>query len=100
ELTRLPGVRRVEIAGEVRRGLEVVERIDAVVSADSPAPVLEALAGLSGVREVVALAEDRAELRLASDLPATLRAVSDPLFAGALLHSTGSEAHLEALRGR
>ena len=96
-LPRLPGVRRVEIAGEVRRCLEVVGRIDAVVSADDPPAALTALAGLPAVREVVDRADDRAEIRLASDLPATVRVVPESRFAAALVEATGSEAHFEAL---
>jgi DNA polymerase (family 10) len=100
ELPRLPGARRVEIAGEVRRCLEVVGRIEAVLSADDPAAALEVLAGLPGIREVLEREGDRAEVRLASDLPATIRAVADSRFPSALLQATGSEAHLAALRQR
>ena len=100
ELPRLPGARRVEIGGEVRRCLEVVGRIEAVVSASDPAAALEGLSALPGIREVVERAGDRAEVRLASDLPATVRVVPDPLFAAALVEATGSEAHVAALRGR
>ena len=100
ELKRLPGVRRVEIAGEVRRCLEVVGRIDAVLSAEDPSASMDALSGLPGIREVVRRDGDRAEVRLASDLLAIVRAVSDPHFAAALLAATGSEAHLAALRQR
>src|SRR5262245_58874263 len=100
ELTRLPGVRRVEIAGEVRRGLEVVGQIDAVLSADDPAAALEGLAALPGIREVLERQPDRAEVRLASDLPATVRGVSDPKFVVTLVEATGSEAHVAALRQR
>ncbi|HEX5043467.1 MAG TPA: helix-hairpin-helix domain-containing protein [Candidatus Polarisedimenticolaceae bacterium] len=100
ELARLPGARRVEIAGEVRRSLEVVGRIEAVMSADDPGAALETLAGLPGIREVLERTADRAEVRLASDLPATVRVVPDPRFTAALMEATGSEAHVAALRQR
>ena len=99
-LARLPGVRRAEIAGEVRRCLEVVARIDAVVCADDPSRALDLLAASSGVREVVERGADRAELRLASGIPAGVRAVPEPAFAAALVHATGSDAHLAALAAR
>ncbi|HET9298743.1 MAG TPA: PHP domain-containing protein, partial [Candidatus Polarisedimenticolaceae bacterium] len=100
ELPRLPGVHRVEIAGEVRRCLEVVGRIDAVISAEDPGTALDALSTLPGIREIVARGSDRTDVRLASDLPATVRAVPDALFPGALVEATGSEVHLDALRQR
>jgi DNA polymerase (family 10) len=100
ELPRLPGALRVEIAGEVRRCLEVVGRIDAVMSAHDPAAALEGLAGLPGIREVMERTGDRAEVRLGSDLPGTVRVVPDPRFAAALVEATGSEAHVGALRQR
>jgi DNA polymerase (family 10) len=99
-LQRLPGVRRASIAGEVRRSLEVVGRIDAVLSAQDPAGALEALERAPVLREVVERTPERLDARLASDLPATVHAVRDAAFAGALVQATGSEAHLAALAAR
>ncbi|HHY46355.1 MAG TPA: PHP domain-containing protein [Firmicutes bacterium] len=52
-ITRTPGVKRVEIAGELRRGCEVVSRADILVCTERPARLLEELQGFCGDRDVV-----------------------------------------------
>jgi DNA polymerase (family 10) len=97
-LARLPGVQRAEIAGEVRRRLEVVREIVLVLVADAaPAEVFARLSQLPGVTEFAGKDERRVTLRFAGGTTAQV-VVTTPVNAGAvLLHATGSEDHLQQL---
>jgi DNA polymerase (family X) len=101
-LRSLPGVERAEIAGAVRRRLEVVDRVDLVAAAADPAATLDAFRGLHGEP---AERDDSSEpgiaaLRLSDGMAARLRCVAPPAFVAAMLWETGSTAHLEALAAR
>src|SRR6478609_921362 len=97
-LATLPGVIRVEPAGEVRRRLEVVGELVLVVVADiPPAELFERLAKLPGVSEFSGKDERQVTLRFAGT-GATRVIVTAPANAGAVLvRATGSDAHLEQL---
>jgi DNA polymerase (family 10) len=99
-LSAAPGVARAEAAGEVRRRLEVVSRLDLVAAAARPEAALDAFAAAPTVRAVTSRGPGRCDAVLASGLPVSLRAVTESGFAHALVVATGSEAHLEGLRAR
>jgi DNA polymerase (family 10) len=96
----LPGVVRAATAGEVRRRLEVVASLDMVAASDDPAATLAAFRALQGADEEKGGDAERAEGHLTDGLRTTLRCVAPDAYGTALLHATGSEAHLEQLRGR
>lgn len=98
-LARLKGVSRAIIAGDVRRGAEVVRDIVVVLVADeAPAYVLERLAALPGVDELAGKDERRATLRFAGGSLVQV-VVTPPMNAGAVLvEATGSPAHLAELQ--
>src|SRR5919106_999545 len=97
-LGSLTTVRRVELAGEVRRWLETVSGIELVASArsedvDAVLDAFRAMPGLaSGERE-----GNEAYGRLADGFAVRLLCVSESDFAIAWLLRTGSEAHLVQL---
>lgn len=99
-LRACPAVIRVEPAGSLRRGREVVRDIDFVASSDHPDEVMEAFVGLPGVAEVIARGSTKTSVRLDPGLQADLRVVPDPEYATALHHFTGSREHNIALRAR
>ncbi len=88
---------RGEVAGELRRGCETVERLVMVVATPSPEAVERAVAGVLGNRR-------RGEATVAGTtpggLPAELLASPEESFGASLLHATGSRAHLEELARR
>lgn len=100
-LARLKGVSRAIVAGDVRRGAEVVRDVVVVlVAEEAPARVLERLAGLAGVDELAGQDERRATLRFAGGSPVQVM-VTPPVNAGAVLvEATGSAAHLAELAAR
>jgi DNA polymerase (family 10) len=93
-------VKRIAVAGSLRRRKEVVKDIDLLVSADRSGPVMEAFTTLPDVEEVIAKGETKSSVRLKSGINADLRVVSDAEFPYALHHFTGSKEHNVAMRGR
>jgi DNA polymerase (family 10) len=93
-------VKRIAIAGSLRRRKEVVKDIDLLVSAERSEPVMEAFTVHPEVEEVVAKGETKSSIRLKSGINADLRVVSDAEFPYALHHFTGSKEHNIAMRGR
>jgi DNA polymerase (family 10) len=99
-LGTLGSAQTAEVAGEVRRDLEVVESVDLVAASKEPAAVLAAFRGLSGAAPTASTEDDRAEIRFSDGLRATLVCVEPKRFATALLYATGSAEHLRQLEAR
>src|SRR5436309_3395790 len=77
---------RVEIAGGLRRRLEVVEGIALIAASDRPADLFQEFRKAAGIAEVVASdARRRISLNLGEGLRADLDAVPEAEFASALL---------------
>ncbi len=94
-----PGVEAADLAGALRRRMEVVDGVDLVVASRRPAEVLgdfRALGGASASDDE----DGRAAIRLADGLPVRLRCVSAAAYVAATVVDTGSEDHVEALRRR
>jgi DNA polymerase (family 10) len=93
-----PGVVQLEVAGEVRRWCETLEQVELVVATTEPEAFVT---HLLEAEDVVTLAQRTPTYVRVSLLPpglhATVHLVSAETFAGALVHHTGSPAHLEAL---
>jgi len=93
-------VRRIAVAGSLRRKKEVVKDIDLLVSAERSGPVMEAFTTFPEVEEVIAKGDTKSSVRLKSGINVDLRVVSDVEFPYALHHFTGSKEHNVAMRGR
>lgn len=99
-LETLDGVSQADVAGEVRRDLEVVERVDLVAASKEPAEVLAAFRALSGAAPSGPPEPDGAEIRFSDGLAARLTCVTPERFVAALVRETGSAAHLRQLEER
>ncbi len=88
-----PGVLRGNLAGSVRRKMEVVRNINLVLSTQRPQEVLSAFSRLPEVE--VAQSDDKSggHYLLPSGVKIDLRIVPDPTFPYALFCFTGSSAH-------
>jgi DNA polymerase (family 10) len=99
-LRELPDVREAEIAGQLRRRMEVVDRIDLVASADDPEAILEKFRSSLGMGDAAAIedtADGEATLRLTDGLTTRLRCVPPTSYVEALLWETGSPEHVSGL---
>jgi len=97
ELAAFPGVERLEVAGELRRGCETVAAVDVVVVGDHARvgdalrSVLRAVEPMPGVGWSGITAED---------VPVRAWTAAAQTAAWTLVEATGSSSHLEAMRQR
>ncbi|MGH2569735.1 MAG: PHP domain-containing protein, partial [bacterium] len=97
-----PKVRRVSVAGSLRRRMETVHDADLLASVDEADrdEVMDAFVGAPLVDAVIAHGPTKSSVRTAGGLQVDLRAVSDDEFPFALHHFTGSREHNTRLRSR
>jgi DNA polymerase (family X) len=100
-LRELDGVSRVEVAGGLRRALEVHEEVALVAAARAPAAAARAFAESSG-GTAAARPEGGHQVEIALTDGFVVRALFVPgtRFAATLLHATGSAEHLAELSAR
>ena len=97
-LARVPGVKKVTVAGSFRRMRETVGDLDILVAAAPRSPVMERFVGYDEVKEVLAQGETRSSVKLKSGLQVDLRLVPPASYGAALHYFTGSKAHNIAVR--
>jgi DNA polymerase (family 10) len=108
ELRKVPGIRRMELCGSVRRRKETIRDIDILVSAKDAAPIMDAFVKLPNVQKVVGHGDTKSSVTMAGIdhnmqrvlINADLRVVSDAQFPFALNYFTGSKEHNIRLRQR
>jgi DNA polymerase (family 10) len=98
QLRRLPGVKKVEIAGSLRRRAETIGDIDFLVQADDGESILKQFSEFPQVREVLALGETKTSVRITGDIQVDVRVVDEESFGAALQYFTGSKEHNVHLR--
>lgn len=97
----LPGVKRVEPAGSLRRGRETIGDIDLLCVAASPADTIAAFAKLPGVAKVLAAGDTKGSALVDAGgeaIQVDLRVVPEESFGAAWQYFTGSKEHNVRLR--
>jgi DNA polymerase (family 10) len=94
-----PTVRRVSIAGSLRRWKEVVKDVDLLASSDDAPAVMEHFLKAVGVAEILGKGDTKTSVRMTSGMQVDLRVVTDAQFPYALAYFTGSKEHNVVLRG-
>lgn len=92
-LRAVPGVTAATFAGSIRRMCESVGDIDILVASTDTTTLMEALASLPSVGEVVAQGGTKAVARTTTGVQLDVRVVAPGVFGAALLYFTGSKAH-------
>lgn len=100
ELSTLPGVDRVVVAGSLRRGRETVKDADLVVCATEPSVVLDALDASRLVSEPLGGGDVRRAVMTHVGLRVEVAVAPPERFGNLLQHATGSAAHNVRLRER
>ena len=95
-LLDVEGVASVEVAGEVRRGVDTVDRFDFVIVGD-PAVTRQGLAGCDTVVQVLGDDPDALEVLLGSGRRARLWLTTPAGAAATLLCATGDDDHVAAV---
>ncbi len=97
-LRAVPGVERLEVAGSIRRRKETIGDGDLLVVSREPQRVMDALAGLPEVADVLAHGPTKTSVKLRSGMDVDMRVVPAESFGAALVYFTGSKAHNIVLR--
>lgn len=95
-LRQVPGVRRVDYAGSLRRGRETIGDLDFLVATDDSAAVRDTFTTLPAVTQVLAHGETKCSVRLEVGkvvIQADLRVVPAEAYGAALMYFTGSKEH-------
>jgi DNA polymerase (family 10) len=93
QLARVPGVRKVEVAGSLRRMKPVVHDVDLLAAGDEPGEITRAFTQLAGVAEVAAVGDTKASVRTRKGYQVDLRVVRPEAWGAALQYFTGSKEH-------
>lgn len=99
-LEALARVKKISLAGSLRRGLETVKDIDLIVTSDAPQSVMDTFVALPGIERVVAHGTTKSSILLEGGLGVDLRVVEAGQFAAAQQYFTGSKEHNTQLRSR
>jgi DNA polymerase (family 10) len=97
-----PRVRRVSLAGSLRRRAETVHDVDILVAVDPEdrPEVMDAFTSMASVERIRGRGTTKGSVVTAGGLAVDLRAVAEEEFPYALHHLTGSKDHNTALRSR
>ncbi|MFA4904291.1 MAG: DNA polymerase/3'-5' exonuclease PolX [Desulfobaccales bacterium] len=94
---KVPGIQRLELAGPIRRGLEVAGAIDLAIATDQPQQVVASLEKILGA-EFIDRGPGKIEATLPQGMPLRLTLATPEFFGAAWLAATGSEAHFQAVQ--
>lgn len=104
QVAGLPGVKRVEHAGSLRRGQETIGDLDLLCIAADGAAVIQAFTQLPEVRKVLVAGDTKGSVLVPLDggkeLQVDLRVVPETSFGAAWQYFTGSKEHNVRLRER
>ncbi len=92
-LEKLPQVKKISMAGSLRRMRETVKDFDLLATSTKPAKVMEAFTLLPQVAEVLLQGDTKATIRHREGIQVDLRVVEPECFGSALQYFTGSKAH-------
>lgn len=101
-LRKLPGVKRAEVAGSLRRRRETVGDMDllcCVEEGTDGAAITRAFVGFEGVARILGQGDTKASVVTSSGLQADLRVLGEAHFGAALMYFTGSKDHNVRIRG-
>lgn len=102
QVRTLSGVKRVEIAGSLRRGAETIGDVDILCEARDGQAVIRQFTEFAGVQRVLAAGETKGSVAMqvkeGRELQVDLRVVEADAFGAALQYFTGSKEHNVRLR--
>lgn len=93
-----PKVKKIAMAGSLRRHKEIIKDIDIVVATSDPKSVMDRFVNLPQVERVIAHGETKSAVLLKMGMQSDLRCVSETEFPFTLYYFTGSKEHNIAMR--
>ena len=97
-LSKLKAIKKISIAGSLRRMKETIGDIDILVASDSPEKVMDYFVALPGVEKIWGKGETKSSVRMKEGFDVDLRVVKEKSFGSALQYFTGSKEHNIATR--
>ncbi len=98
DLGKLKEVKKIIVAGSVRRRKETIGDVDILIVSNKPAPVMDFFVNMPGVERVVAHGNTKSAVKLKNGLDVDVRIVPEESYGAALNYFTGSKYHNIALR--
>ncbi|MEP7082250.1 MAG: DNA polymerase/3'-5' exonuclease PolX [Chloroflexota bacterium] len=98
-LAQVPGVRRIERAGSLRRRLPTIGDLDLLAAVDDAASVIAALDGMREVERILTAGTDKSSIVLRDGPRVDLMVCPISAWGTHAVHFTGSRDHNIALRG-
>ncbi|MCD6550074.1 DNA polymerase/3'-5' exonuclease PolX [bacterium] len=98
KLKELKEVKRVSVAGSVRRRKETIGDVDFLVTTDNPQKVMDFFVSLPGVIKVWGKGLTKSSIRMKEGFDVDLRVVPEECYGSALQYFTGSKEHNIATR--
>jgi DNA polymerase (family 10) len=92
-LEKLPEIKKISVAGSLRRMRETVKDFDLLATSRKPAKVMQVFTSLPQVAEVLLQGDTKATVRHREGVQMDLRVVESECFGAALQYFTGSKAH-------
>jgi DNA polymerase (family 10) len=97
-LAELKEVKRIVVAGSLRRRKETIGDVDILVISDKPKTVMGKFVSLKEVVRVLAKGETKSSVKLKTGIDVDLRVVPEESYGAALNYFTGSKLHNVSLR--
>jgi DNA polymerase (family 10) len=100
QLKKIKAIKRIEVAGSLRRKKEIIGDIDILTSAKitDTLKIMKAFTTHPDIAEIIAMGETKTSVILKSGINCDLRVVSDEEFPFALAYFTGSKEHNVEMR--
>jgi DNA polymerase (family 10) len=93
ELAERADVRRIEIAGSLRRMRETIGDLDLLAAGDDPTAIMDAFTSMALVERVLAKGSTKSSIETRAGLQVDLRIVPLESWGAAMIYFTGSKAH-------
>ncbi len=98
ELKKLKEIKRIDLAGSLRRMKETVRDIDILISSNNPQKVMDAFTTLEDVKDILAKGPAKSSVLTKDAVQVDVRVVTDDSYGASLLYFTGSKEHNIKLR--
>lgn len=97
-LGKLRDVKKIEVAGSIRRRKETVGDADFLIISDNPKPVMDYFVNMPEVVRVYAHGATKSAVKIKTGMDVDLRVIPPESYGAALAYFTGSKDHNVALR--